>query len=371
MSAHASTAAPRPQIEEESARGSEWIANVESKSVRNWILLYWGIIALLFFARDVVASRVGMGDSLVAGIWAAAVSFLAFLVCMRLARGRRLVRYVDLLVLLLLAAVVAAGTLLLLNAVTCYPSSRSQCTASAQLATAIIFFPSHVAITLSFLAIGYAVTHARSYGEGEARRAVAEAELSRTQAAALACQLRPHFLFNTLQSVAVLIRHEPSTAVSMLRALQQLLERSSTVAVVPTVALREEFELLQLYLGIEAIRFQEQLEIAVSLDPRVEEALVPPFLLQPLVENAVRHAVLGRGTARLTVTAEPTADGSNLRIVVWDSGSGGSECQKGGMGVGLTNTRARLRNLFDGRFDLRLEVDGESGTSVTVVVPLA
>jgi two-component system, LytTR family, sensor kinase len=353
------------------AATSQGVPRLDARQVRRWVVLYWVLIGVLAVGRDAVAGRIGQGDSMVAGAASAAIWFLAFAVSLRLVRGWRLVRYRDLLVLIAAAAALAVTTLFVLNLFSCYPAARTSCTPADQLGTAMIFLPVTFATVLSFLTVGCAVNHARSYRETEARVATVGAELSRAQAAALAGQLRPHFLFNSLQSIAVLIHHAPSEAARMLRALRRLFEHSLRISDEPTVTLREEVQLLRMYLVLETVRFQDRLQVEISVDERVDGALVPPFLLQPLVENAIRHVAAARSAGRVKIVAEPTKDGTHVRIVIWDSGSKGRSCEGERTGIGLSNTKARLRNLFDEDCDILLEVDGEPGTRVTVVLPLA
>jgi two-component system, LytTR family, sensor kinase len=250
----------------------------------------------------------------------------------------------------------------------------------------------------AILGAQHAVAYHRRYREEEVAAARLEASLARARVRMLQMQLRPHFLFNTLNAVSTLaLDGEREETVRTLSLLGELL-RASLERTEPVIALDEELRILGLYLEIQRIRFQDRLTIHVDVDPAVRGAEVPTFLLQPLVENAVRHGVSrveGRGWIRISARGEE----GRLRLEVRDSGveeadppratgeEGRSEDRsrgpgrngldddaprgaRNGNGVGLRNTRARLAGLYGKDHELALSSDAGCGTVVRVRIPL-
>jgi two-component system, LytTR family, sensor kinase len=181
-------------------------------------------------------------------------------------------------------------------------------------------------------------------------------------------QLHPHFLFNTLNAVVVLVRQRRANeADEMLTNLSELLRQTLSSWETQEVPLRREIELINLYLDIQRVRFQERLTVEMGLLPATLNALVPSLLLQPLVENAVRHGV-SKSSAPVRITLKSRLRDSLLEIQVCDDGPGVLE-ESSGNGVGLSNTRARLEQLYGERQSLRLDGLRGGGTIVTVVLP--
>jgi len=184
-------------------------------------------------------------------------------------------------------------------------------------------------------------------------------------------QLQPHFLFNTMNSISALVREEPDKAERMIANLGSLLRRTLDHGDLQEVALRDELATLELYLDIERARFAERLCIRTDIDPATLDALVPNMVLQPLVENAIRHGV-GTRIAGGAVTIESRRHGEMLSIRVSDDGPGlvgsgiGSE-----RGIGLDNTRARLARLHGERQSVELSNAIEGGLAVTLHLPLS
>jgi hypothetical protein len=174
--------------------------------------------------------------------------------------------------------------------------------------------------------------------------ALAEARLD-----ALRRQLDPHFLFNTLNAVSSLVERDPRGVRRMIARLGDLLRHSFEGGREPEVPLRQELTLLGLYVDIMSVRFQGRLAVAVRVDDVVLDALVPSLILQPLVENAIRHGVEWR-TEGGSIVVEGALDGSTLVLRVVDDGaireSAGIAPELAGAGVGLRNTKARLEHLY-------------------------
>jgi signal transduction histidine kinase len=204
-----------------------------------------------------------------------------------------------------------------------------------------------------------------AYGERQALRL--QARLSEARLEALASQLRPHFLFNTLNAISVLMHRDPRAADLMLTRLADLLRATLRTPGTREVPLRAEMDLLRRYLDIMKVRFGARLAVDEAVPPELEDVLVPPFLLQPLVENALEHGIERRsGAGRVRLAAEAVE--GRLRLTVWDDGPGVGPARH--EGVGLSNTRRRLEQLYgsDGKLDLSSEAG--DGTLASVELPL-
>jgi len=217
------------------------------------------------------------------------------------------------------------------------------------------------------------VAHALQFYERtqarERREAELEARLAKARLQALRMQLNPHFLFNTLNSIASLV-HEQPQAEKMIEALSELLRLTLSAPERQEVTLREELHFLERYLLIEQIRFGERLRVETQIDVSALDALVPILVLQPLVENAVRHGVetqIAPGVIR--VTAEHGAQTLLLRVK--DNGRGFASSAKGPIkeGVGLSNTRSRLKELYGGGASLDLRAGKGGGFEVEIILP--
>lgn len=235
----------------------------------------------------------------------------------------------------------------------------------------------------------YAVDYYGRYRERERDAARLELEASRLEAGlaqanlqALRMQLHPHFLFNTLNAVSTLaLKGDRQRVVRMLNRLSDLLRLTldTTEQVLP---LRRELEILERYLDIEQVRFGERLIVRMDVAPEALDALVPTLLLQPVVENAVRHGVARQaGPGRVDIAARPR--GGRLEIEITDTGPGfppgaadgeaGREPRgnsRGAGGVGLSNVRARLEQLYPGQHRLELGDAPGGGARVVVAIPL-
>jgi two-component system, LytTR family, sensor kinase len=202
----------------------------------------------------------------------------------------------------------------------------------------------------------------------ELRATQLESQLTKATLSALKMQLHPHFLFNTLNAIVVLVRQRRvGEADEMLTNLSELLRQTLAGWETQEVPLRREIELINLYLDIQRVRFEDNLTVAMSLSPATLNALVPSLLLQPLVENAVQHGV-SKSSAPVRIELKSTLRDSTLELQVCDDGPGisgeGSE-----NGVGLSNTRARLEQLYGEQQSLLLGAGEGGGTIVTVSLP--
>jgi signal transduction histidine kinase len=210
----------------------------------------------------------------------------------------------------------------------------------------------------------------RYFDEARAREAQAAkltAQLAEARLGALRMQLNPHFLFNSLNALAVLVREQQTAAAArMLERLGDVLRQVLRTDRGHEVPLDEEVRFLEQYLGIEQVRFSDRLRVEWAIDDRARAALVPAFITQPLVENAIKHGVARRANAGLVrIAASVRAD--LLEITVRDDGVGISPGQE--EGVGLSNTRERLRTLYGDTATLTLRPAAGGGTEAVVTLP--
>ncbi|HEV8124917.1 MAG TPA: histidine kinase [Gemmatimonadales bacterium] len=221
------------------------------------------------------------------------------------------------------------------------------------------------------LGIGYAMDSSDRLRLREVDSERLETELAKAELNALKMQLHPHFLFNTLNTIGVLVEEDPAGAREMITLLGDLLRATLDQAGVQEVPLRRELELLESYLAIERMRFSDRLAVSFEVAPETLAAVVPNLVLQPLVENAVRHAIAPRlAPGRIRISA--ARDGDVLRLQVIDDGAGvvpSAMSARGSAGLGLSTTRARLERLYGARAHLDLAPGAEGGTVATVTMP--
>jgi two-component system LytT family sensor kinase len=204
----------------------------------------------------------------------------------------------------------------------------------------------------------------------EVTAASLRAQLAESQLAALRSQMDPHFLFNALNGVAVLARRGQTAPIErMVTGLSALLRHSLDSAGTQLVPLRVDFDVLRHYLDIERERFGARLNVTWSVPDTLLERLVPSFLLQPVVENAIRHG-FEDATRPLTIAIVGHEVGGALTLVVTDDGAGLDDRGTPADGIGLGNTKARLAGLFGNSASLTMEPgDGGRGVRVSIVIP--
>ena len=223
-------------------------------------------------------------------------------------------------------------------------------------------------IYAAVLGVATTLGYHRQFRERELRAAQLEAQLALAQVQALKMQVHPHFLFNTLHAVTVLIREDPAGATRVVTRLGDLLRLTLSRATTAQVSFRRELEILTLYLEIERTRFQDRLEIAYDVQPNTLGALVPDLILQPLVENAIRHGVSpNAGTGRIEVRSR--RDDDWLTLEIRDNGAGLVEGRDRPEGIGLTTTRARLERLYGEQQELTLENLPAGGCVARIRIP--
>jgi len=198
------------------------------------------------------------------------------------------------------------------------------------------------------LLMSHAFSYYNSYRKGELKASQLRTQLVQSQLEALKMQVHPHFLFNTLHSISALLSKDTEGARKMITRLGDFLRLTLENSGSMEVTLQQELEFLNGYLEIERIRFQDRLTTDIRVDPEVLDVRVPNLILQPIVENAMRHAIGNSGSGRVEVTAAPR--NGVVRIEVKDNGPG-IDAEKllesrRGKGVGLANTQARLAGLY-------------------------
>jgi sensor histidine kinase YesM len=240
--------------------------------------------------------------------------------------------------------------------------------ATAWLSWVYVTIPFGVGVYFGMVSIEHAFRHVAEAREWEARAARTEAQLNAARLAALEARLNPHFLFNALNSIAVLVRDGANDRAN--RAVEELsdllratLERDSA-----EITLERELELVRRYLAVEELRFQDRLRAAIDAPAEVARAAVPAFALQHLVENAVRHGLASTIDAGvITITARRRGD--TLVLVVRDDGTGITSADAERPGHGLAHTRERLWALYRDRASLVVARDAAGGTLATLTVP--
>ena len=201
--------------------------------------------------------------------------------------------------------------------------------------------------------------------EREVRSAQLETLLAEARLEALELQIRPHFLFNTLNAVSALVHTGArDQALGMIGGLSDLLRYALDRAGTSSAAVADEVAMARRYLEIQQLRAPDRLTFAIEVAPEAQRGAVPVLLLQPLVENAVRHGIeVNQAAGRVTVHVH--RDGDRLRIRVWNSGRLGARRAEG---IGLANTAARLEQLYPGRHELTLREE-DSGVVAAIVLP--
>ena len=231
--------------------------------------------------------------------------------------------------------------------------------------------------TLSYfgvLGVGYALAYLAESRRREVEAAQLAAQLAEARLGALRMQLHPHFLFNSLNAATVLARDGHTAAVArMLTDLSELLREVLRDDGAHEIPLRAELDFVRRYLAVEEVRFSDRLRVHVAADDTLRDALVPSFVLQPLVENALRHGIARRTAAgRLAIAARRGEHAGELVLTVQDDGAGLPEDWSGAedFGVGLANTAQRLAQLHGTGAALTLAPWAEGGTVATVRLPL-
>ncbi|HYP07529.1 MAG TPA: histidine kinase [Bryobacteraceae bacterium] len=240
----------------------------------------------------------------------------------------------------------------------------------------VMGFHQNVMVYWTLLGAQFAFMYYLQYqqSEREALRLELHASELKTQLAgarlsALKMQLQPHFLFNTLNAIVVLVRQQRGReAEAMLGHLSDLLRYVLEDVDAQEVPLRRELDYLRLYLDIERVRFQDRLRVEVDVEPEALDAAVPQMALQPIVENAIKHGI-GRISSAGFVRIAGRRSGDGLIVTVHNDGPGLAPGESSGRGIGLSNTRARLHQLYGERASITLEDTSPRGVLATITLP--
>jgi signal transduction histidine kinase len=224
-------------------------------------------------------------------------------------------------------------------------------------------------IALLIVIAVHALLYYRNFRASELAQSSLKTQLAQAQLRALKMQLHPHFLFNTLHSISSLVLEDPPKANSMIARLGDFLRLTLENSDQQLVSLKEEAEFLRCYLEIEQVRFGDRLMVAFELEPETLSAQVPHLILQPVVENAIQHAIAPRAT-RGHINVEAKRLNSSLHLEIRDNGPGMASNSNlpGTEGVGLSNVRARLHQIYSS--DFRFELINAGGEGLTVVMEI-
>ena len=276
-----------------------------------------------------------------------------------------------------------------------YPSLGVACVAVQILSHTIgmVAFPSETGRTASFLTMygqmlrwmslpglivfcgivgaGHALNYSRKYRERERRMAQLEQQLIEAQLLTLQTQLQPHFFFNTLHSIASLVRdRQNDAAVGMIAQLSELLRYTLDQADTQKVPLRQELDFIHRYLHIEQTRFSDRLKVEMRVDDEALDALVPTLLIQPLVENAIKHGISHlSGPGTLEIEARLTGDQLFISILNDGIGLEHSRAPQPSRGLGLRNARERLQQLYGEHHRFELRENGNGRVSASLSLP--
>ena len=223
-------------------------------------------------------------------------------------------------------------------------------------------------IYLAILSVGFARDYYRRFQERQMQAARLETQLTEARLEALRMQINPHFLFNTLHAISSMVERNPSGVRKMVARLSALLRHTLDHDGAQEIPLNRELDVLDDYLAIMQVRFENRLTIRRNVDSDVLDAMVPDMILQPIVENAIKHGVTQRATPGW-VLIEAQRDNDTLRLVVEDNGPGLTLSENLNQGVGLSNVRSRLHQMYDDHADLTLSTGREGGIRAELSIP--
>jgi LytS/YehU family sensor histidine kinase len=272
----------------------------------------------------------------------------------------------------LLGCILAGAHLLLMEAVvSSTPEWQADRTTHAVLTSALSLNRFGMEILIYGFIFGIAgIVQFQIRAQRDAMRALElEKQLSAAQLRALQMQLEPHFLFNTLNAITTLVElGRQAQAAEMLGHLNAILKSTLKRTAPEKIPLSQELEIVENYLAIEQVRFADRLHIEIRVDPGALDSLVPCFLLQPIVENAIRHGI-AHCVEDGVVEATARRDGNRLRLQVRDSGARVNGHEKPGNGIGLKNTRERLAHFYHETYEMVAGPLDAGGFEVAITIP--
>jgi len=343
------------------------------------VLSLWGLDTLLFGLPYLVGGRPPapglLASAVLFGAGGSLLSTLVYRRAARISREERSVRFAALAPTVAGAALALAAIDLLVGGPLrvgldgAHPTARSLAVRGvSQFLVAAWMFALLGALFLMMIATRVARERERQLANARAQALAAEAQANAARLAALRYQLNPHFLFNTLNAVSSsVITGRNEEAESMLARLADFLRLTLAADPQAMIPLEDELAALQAYLEIESVRFRDRLGVSFACPDALRGALIPSFILQPLIENAIKHGV-ARTSRPVTIGLEVSREGEDLVVVVEDDGEPGAQ-PAAGLGVGLNNVRQRLEVLFGDRGHLRA-APRERGFEVLVRMPL-
>jgi len=231
-------------------------------------------------------------------------------------------------------------------------------------------FPFNLLVYGVIISVSHALDYYGKYNEQTVQTLELEKHLTEARLQALLHQLKPHFLFNTLNGIASLMHTDVDAADKMLVRLSELLRITMSQTGAPQTTLREEVAFLERYLDIEKIRFRNRLQTVIEIEGESIDAMVPSLILQPMVENAMRHGIEPHAKSGLIELRARRQDG-NLVLTVSDNGAGIPEGGLKREGIGVANTRARLAELYGDRQKFELVNRPEGGMCVRITIPFS
>ena len=235
-----------------------------------------------------------------------------------------------------------------------------------------VSFNLHLSLQIYWAVVGIwsAYNYYRKYRERELQTSQLEARLAQSRLQVLKMQLHPHFLFNALNAISELIHRDPDAADRMLTDLSDLLRMSFENLEVQEVSLKQELEFLHKYIEIEQMRFHDRLVVEMRIAPDTLDATVPNMILQPIVENAIKHGISPRASGG-RIDIEASRNNGHLEITVQDNGLGipFGDTEHLAEGVGLSNTRRRLKHLYGDKQKFEIKPTGAQGVVVNLEMP--
>ena len=231
-------------------------------------------------------------------------------------------------------------------------------------------FPFNLLIYGVIVSVSHALDYYRKYHERTVQALELEKHLTEARLQSLLRQLKPHFLFNALNGIASLMHSDVATADRLLVRLSEVLRLTMTQPGTSLAVLRDEVGFLEKYLEIEHIRFRDRLAVRMDIDPATLDARVPSLILQPLVENAIRHGIEPHARpGRILLSS--VRQGDRLVLLVADNGGGMPPGGFAREGIGLANTRARLAELYGARHHFAMNNQPGGGLCVRLEIPFA
>lgn len=230
----------------------------------------------------------------------------------------------------------------------------------------------HLSLTIYWIVqiVSQAMRFYKKYRERELQASQLEARLAQARLQVLKMQLHPHFLFNTLNAISELIYRDPDSAEKMITDLSELLRLSFNNLETQEVPLRQELDFLQKYLEIEQMRFHDRLTVRMNIDDSTYDAAVPNMILQPLVENAIKHGLSPRSEGGHIDIGAVRSNG-DLQLSVSDDGLGvpSENFSELSLGVGLSNTQLRLKHLYGDKHKFEMLAEKPTGLRINLTIP--